>query len=228
MASQLFSVKGKKPQYNYTEAINAQLPYVPAMYQAKQSREQADLEFQANKDYLKDQTELSEEALAQQEKDAKISNIIALGKVGTDTYFANEAAKSSPSTTNAVNEVVDNDVLGGDAGDISNAVDQRSEGTGKALLDYLKPNQGLTEISNKENLVGGLDSALTVGNVTQSGGAGLIAGGLVNKPKDKTKSALYGAGAGALLNYLSSGGDLYSTAIGGVSGGAGGLLSTYL
>jgi hypothetical protein len=201
MASQMFATKGKRPQYNYVDAINAQVPYVPEMYQMREDKRESDRQYKLDEKYLKKQDRLSEQMFEQQEEDARAANIIGTSTLLSDSYFANKAANKLP--------------VGG-----ASASTVPKEG----LVKYLAPNQPISELLNPA----GLKTGFTTGNLALSGGAGLLAGGLLGKKKKPLKSALYGAGAGAIASYIGSGGDLYKTAVGILGGGAGGGLSSFL
>ena len=197
----MFATKGRRPQYNYVDAINAQVPYVPEMYQMGEAKKESDRQYELDAKYLKKQNKLNEKMSEQQEEDARAANVIGAGTLLSDTYFANKAANKLP------------------GGDVSTSVLPK-----EGLVKYLAPNQPFSELLNPA----GLKTGLTTGNLALSGGAGMLAGGLLGQKKKPLKSALYGAGAGAIASYIGSGGDLYKTAIGTLTGGGGGALSSLL
>jgi hypothetical protein len=217
MASQFFATKGLRPKYNYVDAINAQTPYLPQQYQAKQNQEMAEKEFAANEKYMADTLKFQEKGLATRKKDSKLANLIGLGGLGASAYFASEASKKSPGLSAATGSPVEvaKDIAKSPLSEVGKI---ESPGIIKSAADWLKPNPLDS---------GSLFSGVTPGNILLGGGTGMVAGSLAGKgKKKKLKSSLAGAGAGAVASYIGSGGDLYKTAVGGLSGGAGGYLSS--
>jgi hypothetical protein len=228
MASQLSTLKRKRPQYNYVDAINAQASSLPDSIRNKQiaamQAESAQLDRDSNTAtmaHLKSQEALGNKQFAlmkdqvnQQKKDAKTAEKIGIAKLGLDTAFTGFAASK------------------GKFGGGSPGSGVRKGSAIKALPSkigkFLAPNQKLGALTGPGAL-GKFSKSLNLSNIGIGGGAGaLTAAVLPDKWKKNTlKRTVAGAAAGAAANYLKSGGDLFDTAVGGVFGGGAGFLNFF-
>jgi hypothetical protein len=121
MADQFSAVRGKRPRYNYVAAINAEGRSLPGQIASKRSAELDKEKFALEQEALgvrKDeaaaykqhltsmdkfnQANLSfmEKQAKQSKKDSRLANMIGIGKLGTDVYFANKAANASAPAAN--------------------------------------------------------------------------------------------------------------------------------
>jgi len=99
MASQLYGVSGKKFNPNYTAIINSQAQYLPALYRQKKEDELAKRGLDLQERAINTNQELSAEALAEQKRQAKLSNYLGLGnlavKGGLGAYQASDTVKDT-------------------------------------------------------------------------------------------------------------------------------------
>jgi hypothetical protein len=147
----------------------------------------------------------------QAKKDSNLANMIGLGKLGTDVFFAGKAAPAEAAK----------ELTMGTGGQLVGAPGPTSF-LGKAA-DYLKPNQGFGDLFGA-GAGAGFGNALNLKNVAIGGGTGALASNLLTDEDDsKWKKAGIGAAAGGVSSYLASGGDLFSAGIGAAFGGGGGL-----
>lgn len=236
MASQFFATKGQRPKYNYTDAINAQTPYLPQRYQLKANREQQLLENEQNEQFRQDQLRFGEKQLAQQEEDAALAKKIGIADLGVKGLTAYGAFKGQDEAADKVASAAGNAIKAPTSFDASADAKALTSGTNvkpaapTSLLgktaDWLKPNQSVGELFSPGSSTKWGES-FNAGNLITGGGTGLMAGALLGgKDPEKWKSSLIGAGVGTAANYLSSGGDLYSAAVGGLGGSIGGFLSS--
>jgi len=236
MASQFFTVKGRRPKYNYVDAINAQTQFLPQRYRVAQETKMQDKEFKANQAYLGKMADLQEDQLDQQKKDARLANIIGVGKLGLNTYFASKAAKEKGggavgAVTKKAADVAKETATKGITNPKLREGALKSVGGGAKTnfigraVDWLKPNQGAGDLFNSS--LADWKPAFGLGNLATGGVGGMLAASLVpNKKKKKWQDALVGGAGGAISSYLGSGGDLFKTITGGLAGGGGGLLSS--
>jgi hypothetical protein len=241
MASQFAAVRGRRPRYNYTAAINAQTPYLPGKYMARKESELLDKRFKLDKEkasaykaHLREQESLmkQQQAMANKQfrgekKDASRSQLINLGKLGMEAMFAGKTggfdfgnligkSKAVPTIT-------------------PNSPGMMVPSTGKPSLlsratDWFAPNQTLKDITSGgikgvgKNVMG----SLNLGNILTGGGAGAIASNLIfDEDDDWWKKAGVGALAGGAANWMKSGGDIFDSLIGGVSGSLAGLFNFF-
>jgi hypothetical protein len=239
MASQFFATRGKRPRYDYVGAINAQGKHLPGQIATKKANQFQDKEFALKKEeasataaHLKnmegfEQANLSfmEKQSKRAKKDSKIANMIGLGKVGTDIYFANKASNAGPGAkalTDTLPGFQDGLPSGSPAGSAKSIMSGGLKNAPSNIANYLKPKGNLFG----PGAVAGLGGALTMPNMLKGAGAGMLASNLLTDKDDKWwKKAGIGALAGGITNYATGGGDLFSSAIGAAFGGGGGLFS---
>lgn len=224
----MYAVTGRKVPTNYVDIINAQSPYLPALYRQrdedKYRQQQIELEEKglaldeeslAQKEReLATMTELEREALEQSKKQARQANLISLGnlgvKAGLGIYgdkikdFVGGTSKEALPTPEKISEVTA--LTGASPVEMvtKGGVSEPMSWTGKAT-DWGKWGEAIT---SKDPWIGG-----TVGT---------LASRVLTDEDDKWyKKAAIGAGAGALTSAVTSGGDLYSTVLGGIFGGGG-------
>ena len=244
MASQFARVRGKKPRYDYTSAINAQGQYLPAQIAARKSKELDEKGFaleeekaSAYKQHLTSMDEFNqanldfmEKQAKQAKKDSRVANILGIGKLGTDVYFAHKASKTAPIlggvTAGSPAEAAEKVSMGGDSASLAFAQAQqakKSPGFISSAKDFLAPNQSAKSLFSTGAL-SRFGGAVNPQNIATGGGAGVLASNLLTDEDDKWwKKAGVGALAGAGASYLGTGGDLFSTAVGGAFGGGAGL-----
>ena len=233
MASQFFATKGQRPKYNYTDAINAQTPYLPQRYQLKANREQQLLENEQNEQFRQDQLKFGEKQLAQQEEDAALAKKIGIANLGVKGLTAYGAFKGKDEAVDKIASTAGNAIKSFDASADSKALTSGSDavqGANQGLLgktsEWLKPNQSIGDLFSPGSSTKWGES-FNAGNLITGGGTGMMAGALLGgKDPEKWKSSLMGGGVGAAANYLTSGGDLYSAAVGGLGGSVGGFISS--
>jgi len=237
MASQFFATKGMRPKYNYVDAINAQTPYLPQQFQEKQTQANKEREFaqgekelRMNEKFMADTLKLQKKQQKQGESDSSLADMLGIGQLGVSAYMAYDASKKG-GTSAITGKPVDaaKSVIKGTGGAMQSGGKQGLVSTAK---DWIKPNQAVGDIAKAPigETMGNLKDAVSLGSTLVPGAIGYGAGKLIGKKsnkKKKLKSSLGGAAAGAATNYLTSGGDLYKTAIGALSGGGGGFLSNF-
>jgi hypothetical protein len=212
MASQLYSVTGKKIPTDYTAIINAQTPYLPAY--KKQAQDDAyrmktlDLQEKA----LTQNEEMATEQLEQQKKQNRISNLLGVGNLGLKAGLGMYADKGN--TTKDVVGNLTSPTIAKPTADMTNyltAPTAGGVGTGTSVVDKLTD-------------MGAWGNAATSYEPWAGGAGGALASRLLTKKDDSAlKKGLIGAGAGAGIAAIVSGGDIYKSVLGGVLGGAGGL-----
>jgi len=207
MIGQAQAVTGRKPKRRYIDIINARTPYLPGLYAAKEQREYQDkmagLEeggLALDRERLEDEQAYAEKHLKLQEEQGNKANtlgMINLSLTGGLGYMKNKTMK---------------DVLTSDSGGIK---------SGGAIPTAMGITPGVTPgtIQPASSIGSKVGGALTTPGTYGYGAAGYGAAKLFGG-KDKTKSALIGAGVGAGLNLL-SGGSITSSIISGLLGGGG-------
>ena len=203
MIGQAQAVTGRKPKRRYIDIINARTPYLPGLYAAKEQREYQDkmagLEeggLALDRERLEDEQAYAKKQFKLQEEQGNKANTLGyinLGLTGGLGYLKNKTSKAiyAPST------------------------ETTSGGTPTAM--GITPGVTPGTIAPAESIGSKIGGALTTPGTYGYGAAGYGAAKLFGG-KDKTKSALIGAGVGAGLNLL-SGGSITSSIISGLLGG---------
>jgi len=208
MIAQMQAVTGRKPKRRYIDIINARTPYLPALYAAKEDRayrkEMTGLEedrLELDRERFTDEERRAERALKLQKEQGKQANtlgMINLGLTGGLGYMKNKTLK---------------DIITSDSGGITSA-----GSTGIPTAMGITPGVTAGTIAPAAPSIGSkIGGALKSPGTYGYGGLGYAGGKLIGG-KDKTKSALWGAGIGAGLNLL-SGGSITSAVISGLLGG---------
>lgn len=194
---QLYATTKRRIRPSYLDAIRAQAPYLPLLYQQRKDEELANRQLaleeaglEASKSQATALTDIEREALEQRKKASAAATSLGLGKMGVDVGFH----------------------LYGE-GKKAGIAPKIASTTGDMPRSFLNPT-GLTDW-------GKWGSAMKTGDPFLAGGAGTIISGLVGG--SKTKKALIGAGTGALAGALLSKGDPYSSVLSAILGGLGGL-----
>lgn len=212
--NQMYAVGGRRVQPNYVDIINQQTAYLPAIY-----RQRADEEYQQatlglrEKEIAEQQRqfeisqELEREALEEQKKQAKRANIMGIANLGLKTGLGLAGEKMAKAGAPAVAETVAKEAIPKVADTVVSRV------TGGNV-------HGLT---GKATDWGKWGSAVTSWEPWAGGTAGGLAANILGKDEGRTKKALIGAGTGAAVSALVTGGDIYKSVVGGILGGLGGL-----
>ena len=218
MIGQMQAVTGRKPQRRYIDIINASRALLPSLYAAREQRDYQDKMAAIEEDNLalareriEEEKRQSEKALSLQKsqgRTAKTLGTINLGLTGGLGYMKNRRLK---------------DVYTSDSGGAISSGGPYTSGPAEfgkiessVKAGGIAPPGAIptTPTGNwASDIPGALKSPGTYGYAGLGYGAGKLFGG-----KDKTKSALIGAGVGAGLNYL-SGGSITSSVISGILGG---------
>ena len=212
MIGQAQAVTGRKPKRRYVDIINARTPYLPALYAAKEDRayreEMTGLEgerLELDRERLSDEQKRAEKALKLQEKQGSKANILGmvnLGLTGGLGYMKNKTMK---------------DILTSDSGGKVTSAGGLGTPTAMGITPGVTPGTIAPTTSIGSKIGGALTKPGTYGYGGLGYGAAKLFGG-----KDKTKSALIGAGVGFGANLL-SGGSITSSIISGLLGGGGGM-----
>ena len=221
---QQYAVSGRRVRPSYTDIINQQTGYLPAIYRQKAEEEhqqsllglrekelglqEKGIEEQSRQFALSQQ--LEQEALEEQKKQARKANLLAGGnlalRTGLGLYGEKMAKQGAPAVADTAGvaskgtEAVASGITGGASSSIS-----PTSWTGKAT-DWGKWGGAATSY---EPWAGGM--------------AGGLAANILGKDAGTTKKALIGGGVGAAVSARASGGDIYKSIVGGVLGGLGGL-----
>ena len=202
MITQMQAITGRKPKRRYADIINARLPYLPALYAAKEERKYREEMTDLEKERLAEEKRRGKKALELSEEQAKKSNILGLANIGLTAGLKRKE----------LSEI--KDILTADEGDATGEL----TGVGTGITEIAK--DGVDKEGMFEGFGGALKSPSTYGTGMIGGLAGSVLGG-----KSKTKSALIGAGVGALASLLGGGESIYEHIVSGlIGGGLGGLL----
>lgn len=166
MASQLYGISGKRVNPNTVAQINQQAQYLPALYRQKKEDALAKRGLDLQERAINTNQELSEDALAEQKRQAKLANYLGLGnlavKGGLGAYQASDTVK----------DTVDK-FLGGGASGLADTVSKAAPSVGNdifsqvgggttGMLDWLQGSGGtMADIAGTagseivKNLVGG-------------------------------------------------------------------------
>lgn len=213
--AQLQAVTGRRIKPKYRDIIEAQVPYLLDRYRIKKENEltQQGLDLQAKG--LEQNTALAREALDEEKKQARRSNLIALGNLGLQTglgaysVFSDktpEAPIISPKTTDIAQKTT---AITPDLGFTS------SETGGSTAVPFLSKS-GILDTSKWKG-------AFTEPSTYGGAGIGTLAARTIGKDKSTLTKALIGAGAGGLASAAFSGGSPYESVVGAVLGGLGGI-----
>jgi hypothetical protein len=222
---QQYAVGGRKVRPNYTDVINTQTQYLPALYKQKSEDEYntammglREKELGLKEQELATYEQLEREALEQQKKQARQANLLAGGNLALKTglgLYGDKLAKGGGT--------VGTPQAGGTFGGAGTM-----EGASVALGGYSQAGGASSNISpaswtGKATDWGKWGGALTGYESWAGGAAGGLAANLFGTDEGRTKKALIGGGGGAAVSALASGGDIYKSIVGGVLGGLGGL-----
>ena len=218
MIGQMQAVTGRKPRQRYIDIINASTALLPSLYAAREQRDYQERMAAIEEDNLalarerlEEEKRQSEKALSLQKSQGRTANtlgMINLGLTGGLGYTKNKTLK----------DVLTSDSGGAISSGGPGVVSSGPMGFEKAQTTGIP--EGVTTAAPggwASGIPGALKSPGTYGYAGLGYGAGKLFGG-----KDKTKSALIGAGVGAGLNLL-SGGSITSAVISGLLGGGGGF-----
>lgn len=226
---QQYAIGGRKVRPNYTEVINAQTAYLPALYKQKAEDEYntsvlglrekelglQERSIEQQEQELATMEQLEREALEQQKKQARQANLLAGGNLALKAGLGLYGDKLAKPTTSPPTTDTGSAALGVGAGSADPAT-----GTGLVKSGM----QGMSSSwTGKATDWGKWGGALTSFEPWAGGTAGGLAANILGKDEGRTKKALIGGGVGAAVSALASGGDVYKSIIGGVLGGLGGL-----
>jgi hypothetical protein len=211
MASQLYGVSGRKLPSDTVDIINSQTPYLPTLYKQKADDEYRMKTLDLQEKQLNQEKELGQEAIDVQKRQNRVANLLGVGNLGLKAGMGLYADKGLSTATTPVASTlskttpeITNYLFGGTGGGVSGET---------------------PSIASKLMDTGTWGEALTGYEPWAGGAAGALASRFLTKKDDSAaKKGLIGAGVGAGVSALASGGDIYKSVIGGIFGAAGGIL----
>ena len=204
------AVMGRRLPRNDTAINEAMAARLPALYAAQQDREWNEKVFETEQDWKKQELALEQEAFEESKRQAKRANLINLANVGASAWLANEQNSSLKEALNA------------DDGAVIETPGELAKMASGSTPFFSK--EGAGDLGNwtgalKDHYLaipGGVLAGATLGK--QLGREYIPFGG--EKEKEILGSALVSGGN----TYLASGGDIYSTVMSGMIGGAVGAI----